>query len=1058
MFYLHASNRTENLLRHLAEVIRADERIDPFSREMFLVQGQGLERIISQRMAENFGVWCNFEYLLPLAFLEVLANRLGMSIHPDGFGREVLVWRLEGLLRDIDEPVFAPLVHYFQGENPELKRFQLARQLANLFDQYQVMRPDLLALWQKGRMAGGHPAEGWQMRLWQRLAALSPDSVHRGAILQEVGRRLTGGEDLFPLLPTRLSVFGLHIMPPLFLSLLAGLARHSDVHLYILSPCEEYWGDLPGKRQQVRQRLVLAAEGREAEALSAPGHPLLVSLGRQGRDFQAMLLDQVDFELEFRSFDNPCTTSSSTLLHRLQADMLANRSGGPGNSGNVTADDESIIVVSCHSRLREVAVVKEHILDWLHRDPDLELRDIVVMAPDIQDYAALIPAVFADLQHSIADRSLRRRNSSLSTFLAFVDILGGRFGWMEVLDLLQKDEVFPQFELTAGDLEQLRQWVTGSGIRWGLSAGQRQGLGLPADSSCTWQAGLERLLMGYAIDSPDFVDGVLPYTAIEGGAARALGGLCEFVAILADAERDLGEGRSLAEWSRLLMHYAGRLFGEEDNPDILELRQILVELDAGAFHQEPVVLAVVRDWLETAGNESRSASGFLRGQLTFCSMLPMRSIPFRIVCLLGLADGSFPGSDRHATFDLLAAERRWGDRSKRDDDRYQFLEALLAARDVLYISYPGQSIRSNEKMPPSVVVAELLEVLKDDYGLQAEDIVRHHPLQPFSRRYFTGEDRRFFSYDGQACATAGRLADAQAESGPWWTGELAGREDGVVPLAELFGFFVNPQKWFVRNRLGIRLDLDEDLAEESEPFAVGPLETYAIDREIVRSMLAGESEGMFFERLRAEGRWPLGTPGELMYDRKKEELADFVTRIKEQDMGARLPDLPIDIEVGGIRLKGLLANVYEEGILLTRSASCKGRDLLHLWLHGLLAGMLLGEEKRVVAVLRDQDLRCTTVADSRPDLPRFIEIFQAGCRSVSPLYVEPAWAYARQLASGGTVPPLLAAWRKWQDSMEKGYEPEWALLLQGLPVEEVLGEDFEELCEKVFCPVWERFA
>ena len=1058
MFYLHASNRTENLLRHLAEVIRADERIDPFSREMFLVQGQGMERIISQRMAENFGVWCNFEYLLPLAFFEVLANRLGMSIHPDGFSREVLVWRLEGLLRDLDDPAFAPLAHYFLGENPELKRFQLARQLANLFDQYQVMRPDLLALWQKGRMAGGHPAEGWQMRLWQRLAAQWPDSVHRGLILQEVGRRLTGGEDLSPLLPARLSVFGLHIMPPLFLSLLAGLARHSDVHLYILSPCEEYWGDLPGQRQQVRQRLALAAEGREAEALAAAGHPLLVSLGRQGRDFQAMLLDQVDFELEFRSFDNPCSSSSPTLLHRLQADMLGNRSGGPGNCGDAPADDESIIVVSCHSRLREVAVVKEHILDWLHRDPTLELRDIVVMTPDIQDYAALIPAVFADLQHSIADRSLRRRNSALATFLAFVDILGGRFGWMEVLDLLQKDMVFPQFDLTAGDLEQLRQWVTASGIRWGLSAGQRQRLGLPADSSCTWQAGLERLLMGYAIDSPDFVDGILPYTAIEGGAARALGGLCEFVAILAEAERDMGEGRSLAEWSRLLLHYAGRLFGEEDNPDILELRQILVELDAGAFHHEPVVLAVVRDWLETAGNESRSASGFLRGQLTFCSMLPMRSIPFRIVCLLGLADGAFPGSDRHATFDLLAAERRWGDRSKRDDDRYQFLEAVLAARDVLYISYPGQSIRSNEKMPPSVVVAELLEVLKDDYGLQAKDIVRHHPLQPFSRRYFTGEDRRFFSYDGQACATAERLAEPLAEGTPWWTGQLAGREDGVVPLAELFGFFVNPQKWFVRNRLGIRLDLDEDLPEESEPFAVSPLEAYAIDREIVRSMLAGESEGIFFERLRAEGRWPLGRPGELMYDRKKEELADFAARIKEQDMGARLPDLPVDIEVGGIRLKGLLANVYEEGILLTRSASCKGRDLLHLWLHGLLAGMLLGEGKRVVAVLRDRDLRCTTAAGSRPDLSRFIEIFQAGCRSVSPLYVEPAWAYAQQRASKGTVPPLLAARKKWQDSMEKGYEPEWALLLQGLPVEEVLGEDFEELCEDVFCPVWERVA
>ncbi len=1053
MFYLHASNRTENLLRHLAEVLQVQGRADPFASELFLVQSQGMERIISQRMAEVFGVWCNFEYLLPLAFFEVLAKRLEMSIHPDGFGREVLVWRLEGLLRELDDPDFAPLAHYFKGENAELKRFQLARQLANLFDQYQVMRPDLLALWDRGKMAGGHPAEKWQMRLWQRLAAQMPDLVHRGAILGQVGQRLAGGEDLSSLLPTRLSVFGLHIMPPLFLSLLAGLSRHSDVHLYVLSPCEEYWGDLPGKRQQVRQRLAMASEGKESEPEIASGHPLLISLGRQGRDFQAMLLENVDFELEFRSFDDPFTTSAPTLLHRLQSDMLNSRAGGIESSREGVTDDGSLIVVSCHSRLREVTVLKDHILDWLHRDPTLELRDIVVMAPDIQEYAALIPAVFHDLQHSIADRSLRRRNSALAAFLAFVDILGGRFGWMEVLDLLQKEVVSPRFELTAGDLEQIRQWVTDSGIRWGLSAQQRQGLGLPANSYGTWQAGLERLLMGYAIDSPDFVDGILPYTAIEGGTARALGGLCEFVAILADAENELHEAHSLAEWSQLLSHYAGRLFAEDDSPDILELRQILTELDAGAFHQEQVVLAVVRAWLETASAESRSASGFLRGQLTFCSMLPMRSIPFRIVCLLGLADGAFPGNDRHATFDLLAVERRYGDRSKRDDDRYQFLEAMLAARDTLYISYTGQSIKSNDKTPPSVVVTELLEVLQDDYGLQAKDLVRHHSLQPFSRRYFSGADPRFFSYDNQACDTARRMAEPRAEDSPWWSGELEPREE-AVPLAALFGFFANPQKWFVRNILGIRLDLDEDLPEESEPFAVGRLEAYAIDQEIVQSLLADEHEEVFFERLRAEGKWPLGMPGELLYERQKDELAAFVARIRAQNMGARLPDLAVDLEIGGIRLKGQLANVYEEGILLSRYTSCKGKDVLSLWLHNLLAGLLLGEGKRVVAVLRDRDLHCTSAVDHLPDLARFVELFRAGCLSPSFLYVEPAWAYAQQLDKKSPVPPLVTARKKWQESLDKGYEPEWALLLQGVPAQDALGESFEELCLTVFCPVW----
>jgi exodeoxyribonuclease V gamma subunit len=278
----------------------------------------------------------------------------------------------------------------------------------------------------------------------------------------------------------------------------------------------------------------------------------------------------------------------------------------------------------------------------------------------------------------------------------------------------------------------------------------------------------------------------------------------------------------------------------------------------------------------------------------------------------------------------------------------------------------------------------------------------------------------------------------------------------MVPLTALFGFFANPQRWFVRNRLGIRLDLQEELPAESELFAVDPLAGYGVAQEIIQSRLAEEGVEASLARLQIEGRWPLGTPGKLLFTGQEEELTSFADRIRARAMGRRLPDLPVDLTLGGTRIRGLLGNLYEEGILIYRYSSCKGRDVLHFWLQALLADALLGEGKRVVAVLRDLHLETVTARDRSPDLAGCLELYAAGCQTPSCLYVEPALSYARQCgATRSRVPPLAKAREKWQDSIDKGYEPEWALLLQGVPVETALGEEFEDLCRTFFVPVWE---
>ncbi|TKB25767.1 exodeoxyribonuclease V subunit gamma [Desulfopila sp. IMCC35006] len=1058
MFYLHVSNRTENLLRHMAEVILADKQANLFATELFLIQSQGMERMVGQSLADVFRSFCNFKFFLPLDFLTFVADRLGLAISPDGFQRQILTWRVDGLLRDLSGAQYQPLLGYLAGENSELKRFQLARRLANIFDQYQIMRPEMLRAWERGVQVAAQPAEEWQMDLWRRLLAQSGGEVHRGMQFTQVVDRLDRARDLGDCLPKRVSVIGLHTFPPMYLNYLNSLASHMDVHLFLLSPCRNYWGNVQSRRTQFRDRISKNGDVRALAGVQEEHHPLLASLGSQGRDLQNMMLENARFALEFASYDDPLAGkeyAAGTLLQRLQADLLDGFLPVGAHAAAPVPGDDSIQVVSCHAKLREITVLKDQLLHLLHQDGSLELRDIIVMAPDIQEYAPLIPAVFADIQHSIADRSLRRRNAVLAAFLSFLDLFMGRFGWSELLDLLRRPVIFPQFQLNAEDLEMLQQWVTAAGIRWGLSGAQRGEAGLPEFAETSWQAGLERMLMGFAIDSYDFVDGVLPFTDIEGKGASALGGLCQFVEVVTKARLDFQQTRLLGEWSEKLQHIVQQLFGEEYEQELMELRSLIAELSGPItlFHSERVGFTVIREWFNQSAKESRSSSGFLRGQLTFCSMLPMRSIPFKVVCLIGLCDGVFPKTDRYDTFDLMGTDFRPGDRSPRADDRYQFLEALLAARSHLYLSYIGQSIKTNEEIPPSVVVTEFLEVLENGYGVK--DIVVRHPLHPFSSRYFDQQsDWKMFSYDSYYCKTAAALRQGAPPPAAWWQGRRDETSDTVI-FSDLLRFYANPQKFFIKDCLGIRLDTGEDLPDDREMFAVTGLDKYAVEEEMVRLALAGTA-GDVCKKIQSRGQWPLGTSGELAFVEKQRSIEEFIGRVQAQKMGGKCCDLPLDLTVGSYRLLGTLTNVYERGVVLVRFGKLRGRDLLSGWLHHLVLNRLQPmAETRIVAEESSICFKAEDISQRRPDLDSLLDGFAEGCREPSLLYIEPAFVYARQQANPKAyIPPIDKARQLLVQSLEKGYEPEWQLLLGAQGEKVILGNAFEQLCQEIMCPVW----
>ena len=1065
MLRLHASNRMEALVGALAGVLR-DPLPDPLEPEIIVVQNRGTERWVSMELARRFGVWMNGRFPFPNAIVEDLFERvLGPAEGAEHWEPDLLAWAVHAVLPGcLDRPAFAPLRRFLAGDALPLKRYQLARRIADLFDRYTVYRPDMVLGWEAGATPPGDAA--WQAELWRALVERH-GAGHRAGRLRAFRERVaSAGRGL----PARLCVFGVSVLPPFHLDVLGAVAARTEVHLFVLSPCREYWGDIVPDRVIARKR----REGRAAAGYMETGNRLLASLGRTGREFLELLLER-DVQAD-EAYEDP---GEGCLLHALQSDILhlRDRGAGDGDQGVIRADDRSVAVASCHSPLREVEALRDHLLALFEAHPDLEPHQVVVMTPDIETYAPLVEAVLQPeegvprIPYNVADRSALAGSSVADAFFRVLDLVGGRLGAARVLDLLQIPVIRRRFGLSEAEVERIHAWVGGTRIRWGEDARHRERLGLPGFAENTWRAGLDRLLLGYAMpgEGERMFAGVLPFDDVEGGEdAEALGKLLAFVEAFFAAVADLEGARDLPAWARALGRMLDALFrpeGEEER----EARVLRDALDrmARAGGGDRVAPEAVGAHLREAVGRAGPGGGFLTGGVTFCAMLPMRSIPFQVVCLLGMNDGAFPRPSPQPGFDLMAREPRRGDRSVRDEDRYVFLEALLSARRHLYVSYVGQSQQDNTEIPPSVLVSELLETVDRGFRLEgggearpSEHLVARHRLQAFSPAYFRpGGALASYSRENMEASRHLLPGAPRARRGPWVPSELPEPDDGLrgLTLVALERFFANPSRGFLEGRFGFRLEAAEGAGEEREPFDLGPLERYLLEEELLALAQAGEDPARARERLRARGELPPGAFGDAAFAELEGAVRELWGRV-EPRISPPVPEPPaFELGLGPFTLVGRLEGLRTGGLLLFRPARLKGRDRLRAWLRHLVLHCLDGvdAERRTVVVAKDAEIELGPVEDPRGELRSLAERYWAGLRSPLRFFPETSWAYAWALLGKGAPrdKALSAARRAWEGSewgAGEGTDEHYAQCFGEQPV---LDGDFEEAAVGIYGPL-----
>lgn len=1060
----------------------------PLESEQILVQSNGIAQWLKLALANEpqasepgCGIAAAIDVQLPARFIWQLYRRVLGRDHiteRSAYSRELLRWHLLCLLPELpDKQCFAPLKHFFANDPSLIKTYQLAEQLAGLYDQYQVYRADWLNLWQqnqdqlvnaRGQFTELKPEQLWQSELWRLLHARI-DEQQLGDSRAEIHQRFIEKLATLPaveaagLLPRRLVIFGISAMPQQSLQVLSAIAPFCQVLLAVHNPCQHYWADIISEKELLRaerHRQPYKAgmpQNISEEQLHVHAQPLLASWGRQGRDY-IRLLDQFDETAQYKNlflnqridlFQPP---SARHLLGMLQHDIYDLRPV-PDSQQHwppIANTDQSIQFHLAHSALREVEILHDQLLAAFEQDHSLAPRDIMVMVPDITSYAPLIQAVFAAIKpdnpryipFTIADLPPGSEQPLFKAVEQLMALAQSRFQLSDILDLLEVPAVRQRFAIEESAVPLLHHWLQAAGARWGLDAFQRQSLDLPADlHQFSWQFALDRMLLGFAtgpIGEAEQDDegwhGIDPYTDISGLEAGLIGPLYQLLARLKHYWLLLRQPHSAEQWQLILNTMLHDFLLPEQTDEQALLLQLTEALDAWYSDCQQAGLStllpapiVADSWLSLValpGVQQR----FLSGGVTFATLLPMRAIPFRHICLLGMNDGAFPRQQPRQDFDLMQADLRPGDRSRREDDRYLLLEALLSARDRLYISWVGRSIHDNSERAPSMLIGQLRDhlalcwQLKDDPAGQNSlltQLTTEHPLQPFSPRYFSQQEPGLFSYQHEWLADTLAAQNAvpatiNGSLGIWQPTE-------PISLRQLTDFVRDPVKSFFTQRLTIWLGQAELAGDNDEAFALDGLARWQIQQQLmsrVQQALADDQPlasavNQCLAQMERRGALGVGAAAGLHAEQLAEPVLALADRLKQlqqaypisqkaQAVHWRYQAIELQDWLSQLRLN---ANGQQCQLLLSASAVIRERKyqwrhLVSPWLSHLLANTLQPCQTIVLSQAGELNFSELSVSTATEQLDQLLNCYWQAHQTPWPLELECAMLYLQHTDSG----------------------------------------------------------
>ncbi|MFZ9207778.1 MAG: exodeoxyribonuclease V subunit gamma [Sediminibacterium sp.] len=913
---LNVSNSLQPLSHLLAHELKATAQ-DPFVKQWIVTQTEGMNSWLKQTIAKQNGIAANINFCKPNDIITEIYRkslRSGNSI----VNSEDIRWCIYGLLNHPDFlNTYTNISNYYIGN--DIKRIALSDELADLFDQYQIYRHDIIEIWNE-KVSNGEAPDTWQMWLWMNVKIkLGSGYEDRVQMANSLVSALTNPEVQASVkrnIPT-LHLFGIAVITPYYLRIFQALAQFIDIHLYLVNPCPEHmWMDYSSEQQITKLLRKRNKHRKEVDHLLV-GNDLLLNWGKIIKESFKLLMDKDDFVNVYNDDFALPIDNTETLLKKIQYDIYNNSKKEERLVlTNSDVKDGSITINGAYTPVREVEILHNYLVELVDKKKEpLAPKDIVVLVSDIELYAPFIHSVFSnskyEFKYNIADESYAAGNNLFTAIQEILTIDAQSFKVEAVLKLLESPYIRNRFKIK--DEETLRTAARQAGIIFSME-------GRTADDTryVSWEYGLKKIMYGICMSGdPEINDGqdaFIPLDTAEGSEAIERVRLLYFVKMLKHKLDDRNQTRTISEWDEYLQSFVEDMIfqaGDKDDEDYTKLVQFtehmaILEKDANV----EISFEVFRHSFLQRLDMEKKAGSFAKGGITFCSLVPMRSIPFKVVAMLGMDFDKFPRKETALSFSIINEEPKPGDRNVKNNDKHLFLETLMSAQAYLYISYVGANPKDGSKLPASSLVDELIDYVArgiepDANGLNKDtDVLRKewvtlHPLHSFSSRYKLNNG--LVSYLDESHYQT-KITIATKPANP----KLFAMD--VVDINEIARFLQNPARQYLQKQFNVYYHDDEVLLKDHELFELDHLTKWAFQDNV---MAMNDSEiDDYYESIKKSGKLPLSKMGKAMMDLIVEDIEDLRKRLIDVTNG--LPKTPIDIQfhLGDTLITGKVDTIY----------------------------------------------------------------------------------------------------------------------------------------------------